>query len=213
MAIIKLLVEGGKMSPGPAVAQQLGPMGINMGKVISDVNAKTSGFKGINVPVVLDVNAETKEYKITVLSPPTSELLKKELGIEKASGARLKTRVGNLAFEQVVSVAKQKHENMLSNDFPATVKSVLGTCQAMGVLVDSLEIKDVMEKLNAGEYDAIIKAQKTDVDPEKRKELDEHYAGVKKEQDEVAQAEAAAEAATETAEDAEESTEATEAKE
>ena len=39
--IIKLLIDGGKMTPGPAVAQQLGPMGINMGQVISDVNAAT----------------------------------------------------------------------------------------------------------------------------------------------------------------------------
>jgi large subunit ribosomal protein L11 len=195
MVIVKLLVEGGKMSPGPAVAQQLGPMGINMGKVISDVNEKTGDFKGINVPVVLDINPETKEYKITVLSPPTSELIKKELGIETASGARFKTRVGNLAFEQVISVAKQKHDNMLSKEFPATVKSVLGTCQTMGVLVDSIEIKEVMEKFNAGEYDAIITVKKTDVDPEKRKALDEYYAKIKKEQDAIAQSEKDAEAA------------------
>jgi len=34
---VKLIVEGGAMKPGPAVAQQLGPMGINLGKVIEDV--------------------------------------------------------------------------------------------------------------------------------------------------------------------------------
>ena len=59
MAIIKLLVEGGKMTPGPAVAQQLGPMGINLGQLISDVNDKTKSFAGMNVPVILDVDADT----------------------------------------------------------------------------------------------------------------------------------------------------------
>ena len=44
--IIKLLVDGGAMSPGPAVGQQLGPLGINIGEVISKVNEATSGFKG-----------------------------------------------------------------------------------------------------------------------------------------------------------------------
>ena len=37
---VKLIVDGGSMQPGPAVAQQLGPMGINLGKVIADVKAK-----------------------------------------------------------------------------------------------------------------------------------------------------------------------------
>ena len=111
MVLIKLLVEGGKMTPGPAVAQQLGPMGINLGKVISDINTATLEFKGVTVPVHLDIDSKTKKINIKVLSPPTSELIKKELKIEKASGARLKQKVGNLAIEQVVSISKVKHKN------------------------------------------------------------------------------------------------------
>ena len=171
MAKVKLLVEGGKMTPGPAVAQQLGPMGINMGKVISDVNAATSNFKGMNVPVILNINATTKEYEITVMSPPTSELLKKELGVEKGTGARMNIKTGDLAFERVIAVADQKHENMLSNTFKATVKSVLGTCQAMGVLVDNKEVDEIMDELNEGKYDAMIEAKKTEVDEEKANEI------------------------------------------
>src|SRR3989344_192264 len=83
---IKLIVEGGSMKPGPAIAQQLGPMGVNMGKVISDVNSATSGFKGMNVPVELDVNPKTRTFDIVVLSPAVAELIKKELGIERGSG-------------------------------------------------------------------------------------------------------------------------------
>ena len=151
----------------------------------------------MQVPVVLDVDPDTKKVDITVLSPPTSGLLKKELGIDKASGARLKQRVGNLAFEQVISVAQQKHDNMLSRDFKASVSSVLGTCQAMGILVESKEISEVMEEFRNGEYDALIDAQKTDVDPEKAKELKAYFAGIQQTQDAAKAAEeaAAAEAA------------------
>jgi len=189
MVLVKLLVEGGKMSPGPAVAQQLGPMGINMGKVISDVNEATAEFKGVTVPVHLTVNPETKEVSIKVLSPPTSELIKKELKIEKASGARLKQRVGNLAIEQVISVAKAKHDSMLSNSFMASVTSVIGTCQALGVLVESKEAPEVLEEIAEGKYKEEIEAQKTDVDPEKRKELDTFFAEVAAKQEAVHQAE------------------------
>ena len=89
---IKLIVEGGSMKPGPAIAQQLGPMGVNMGKVISDVNSATSGFKGMNVPVELDVNPKTRTFDIVVLSPAVAELIKKELGIERGSGEAKKLK-------------------------------------------------------------------------------------------------------------------------
>jgi len=182
MVSIKLLIEGGNMKAGPAVAQQLGPLGINMGQVIDDVNEKTKNFKGMNVPIVLDINSSTKTYTINVKSPPTSELLKKEVSISKASGARLKLTVGNIAFERVLSVALQKHDNMLSNDILDSVKSVLGTCQAMGIIVDSKEVKDVFSDLSQGKYDAIIKAQKVDVDDDKSKSLKSFFDGLNKKQ-------------------------------
>ena len=61
---VKLIVDGGKMAPGPAVSQQLGPMGINLGKVISDVNEATKGFVGMKVPVELDVDTKTKNFAV-----------------------------------------------------------------------------------------------------------------------------------------------------
>lgn len=188
MVDIKLLVEGGKMTPTPAVAQQLGPMGINMGQVISDVNSKTGDFKGMNVPVVLKVDAATKNYSIEVLSPPTSELLKKELGISKASGNRIQIKVGNLPMERVIFVAKQKHNNMLSKDLLASIRSVLGTCQAMGIIVDNKEIKEILEDINEGKYDAMIKAEKVVVDEEKKNELKEFFSKIEKEQEATKQA-------------------------
>ncbi|MDH3353235.1 MAG: 50S ribosomal protein L11 [Nanoarchaeota archaeon] len=197
MAVIKLLVEGGNMTPGPAVAQQLGPMGINMGQVISDVNAATSDFKGVTVPVHLTIDADTKEVSVKVLSPPTSELIKKELGIGKASGARLKQRVGNFAIEQVIGIAKAKHDSMLSNEFMASVRSVIGTCQALGVLIESQEVKAVLDEIEKGKYAEEISAKKTDVDPEKRKELDAYFDTIAEKQEAVQKAEAAEAAAEE----------------
>jgi len=199
MAVIKLLVEGGKMAPGPAVAQQLGPMGINMGKVISDVNEATKEFAGVTLPVQLTVDADTKEVSIKVMSPPTSELIKKELKVEKASGARLKQRSGNLAIEQVISVAKSKHDHMLSNEFISSVKSVIGTCQALGVLIENKEAQEIMEEVAEGKYSEEINAQKTDVSPEKRKELDTYFAEVAEKQEALKKAEEAEAAAAEEA--------------
>ncbi|MCK4649942.1 50S ribosomal protein L11 [Candidatus Pacearchaeota archaeon] len=197
MAIIKLLVEGGNMTPGPAVAQQLGPMGINIGQVISDINAATQEFKGVTLPVHLTIDPDTKEVSIKVLSPPTSELIKKELGIEKASSARLKQRVGNFAIEQVIAVAKAKHDSMLSNDFMATLKSVIGTCQALGILIENKETREIMQEINEGKFAEEISAKKTEIDPEKRKILDDYFATITAKQEEIKKAEDAEKAAEE----------------
>ena len=110
---VKMIVDGGAMKPGPAIAQQIGPLGINMGKVISDVNAATAGFKGMQVPVELDVDGKSKTFTVQVFSPSVATLLKKEISVETASGSPKTVRVGNIAIEQVISVAKTKMDGLI----------------------------------------------------------------------------------------------------
>ena len=67
--IIKILADGGAMQPGPALSQKLGPVGININQVITKVNEATKNFKGLKVPVELDVDAGTKAFEVKVFSP------------------------------------------------------------------------------------------------------------------------------------------------
>jgi|SRR3989344_2317064 len=193
--IVKLLVEGGSMSPGPALAQQLGPLGINIGEVISKVNAATSSFKGTKVPVELNVNAGTKTFEISIKSPPVSELIKKEIKLEKASGDQKNVKAGNISIEEVIGIAKTKLPDALELDLKAMVKTVVGTCVSLGILVDSKEGTQVAKEIAEGKYDKEISKVKTIPDPEKRKELDLYFANIKKDQDakiKLAQEQAAA---------------------
>ena len=199
MAKIKLMVEGGNMKPGPAVSQLLGPLGINIGKVMSDVNSATSGFKGMNVPVEIDVNAKTKSFTVQVFSPGVSELLKKELSLEKGSGSAKKTKVANIAIEQIIGIAKMKMPNLLAKDLKAAVKLVVGTCQALGILVESKEAKDVEKDIDSGIYDSQIKSEKTELSEDKKKELVRFFTDVKVRQEKEAKVAAEAAAAAEAA--------------
>jgi large subunit ribosomal protein L11 len=180
--IIQLLVDGGDMKPGPAIAQKLGPLGINIGKVVADVNAASKNFKGVKVPVELNINKD-KTYTIVVLSPPTTELLKKEIGLEKASGAAKKIKVANASIEQIISVAKTKYPNMLCKDFKAAVKTVAGSCVSSGILIENKEAKETVEDIEKGIYDKEIDAQMTETSAEKKKKLDAHFADVKAQQE------------------------------
>jgi large subunit ribosomal protein L11 len=199
MATIKLLVDGGAMKPGPAIAQQLGPMGINIGKVISDINTATAVFKGMQVPVNLDVDAKTKTFTVKVLTPSVSALIKKEAGIELASGERKKYQVGNIAIEQLISVTKQKFSSMLAKEFKSALKSVIGSCMTMGILIESKDPKEVLKELEEGKYDKEIKAQKSEVSEEKLKKLKSYFTDLQNKQQAAKKAEEEAKAAEEAA--------------
>lgn len=197
--IVKLIVEGGGMKPGPAVAQQLGPMGINLGKVIADVNTATSGFKGVKVPVEIDVNPKTKTFTIKVFSPPVAELIKKELGLDKGSGRPHDTKVGNIAIEQVISIAQTKIPNMLAKDLKAAVKLVVGSCVSLGVLIEDKPAKEIEKDIEAGKYDKEIKGAKTDVAADKKARLAKTFTDVRSQQEAKAKAAEAAKLAEEAA--------------
>lgn len=192
---IKLLVEGGAMQPGPALSQKLGPAGINIGQVISKVNEATSAFKGLKVPVELEVDLGTKQFEVQVFSPPVSELLKKEFGITKASGIQKKLQVANASIEQIISVAKQKMSNLLAKDLKAAVKSVLGTCTSAGILVENKSPIEVGKEVDEGKYNKEIKEEKTETSAEKKVKLDKYLLEIQDTQKKLIQQEEAAKAA------------------
>jgi len=197
--IIQLLVEGGAMKPGPAIAQKIGPLGLNMGKIISEINTATAKFKGMKVPVILDIDTKTKNFKIELKSPPVSELLKVELGFEKGSGEPHRFKVANAAFEDIIKVAKTKSPSMLVNDMRAAIKSVIGSCVSLGILIENKTAKDIMHDVELGKYDQFIKSEITEVSAEKKKQLNSFFEGIKKQQEEVMKKEEEAKAAKEAA--------------
>jgi len=197
--IVKLLVDGGEMRPGPAIAQKLGPMGINMGKVMSEVNKATSEFKGTKVPVNLDVDPKTKEFKIEVFSPPTSELLKKELGLEKGTSDHKANKIGNCSIELIIKVAKVKFPNMLAKNFKSAVKSVIGSCTTLGVLVENKVAKEINGDIDKGIYDKEINSQKSETSADKKASLQEYFDNLLKKQEEAKKAAEAAKLAAEAA--------------
>ena len=180
---IKILAEGGAMKPGPALSQKLGPAGINMGQVISKINEATSNFRGMKVPVELEIDSKTKEFEVKVFSPPVSELLKKELGVEKGSGMQNDMKIANASIEQIIKVAKTKLPNLLCNDLKSAVKTVAGSCVSLGILIENKSPVEVEEEIDEGKYDKEISNEITETPEEKKKELSEFFSKIKSIQD------------------------------
>ncbi len=185
--IIKLLIEGANMKPSPAIAQQLGPLGLNINKIILDVNNLTKDFKGMKIPIELDIDDKTKEIKIKTSLPPTAELLKKELSIELGSADHKNVKVANASIEDIIKIVKIKYSEMLEKDLKNAVKSILGTCLSLGVLVENENPKKIIEEVNQGKFDNEINNEITETISEKRKKLDDFFIKIKAEQDLVLQ--------------------------
>ncbi len=187
---ISLLVDGSDMKPGPAISQKLGPAGINMGKFIQEVNKATSAFKGMKVPVEAEVDTKTKTFVISVKSPPVAELLKKEAGIEKGSGKPNKFKSANISIEQAIKVAQTKLPNMLSKNLKLALKSVLGSCVSLGIIVESKDPREVIQEIEQGKYEKEIKEVQTETPQEKKQILEKYFAEVKSKQDAILKKEA-----------------------
>jgi len=145
--IVKALVEGGKASPAPPLGPSLSQLKVNIGKIIEEINKKTKDFSGMQVPVKIIVDSDTKEFEISVGTPPTSSLIKKELGVKKLGPDKNL----NLEFDKILKIARAKSNNLVG-DFKAKVKQVLGTCNSVGVKVDGKSPKDVQKEIDKGIY-------------------------------------------------------------
>jgi len=153
---VEAMIEGGKASAAPPLGPALGPTGLNVAQVIAKINEKTSSFKGMQVPIKVDFDPETKEFDIEVGTPPTSSLLIKEAGIEKGSGYAHKDKVADLMIEQIIKVAKMKEDALNGATLKEKVKNIIGTCRSMGILIEGKEPAEAIKEINAGKFDKEI---------------------------------------------------------
>jgi len=181
---IEMLVEGGNAKPGPTTAPKFSQFKINMGELFNKINQETKEYKGMNVPVKVIIDTDTKEYTIKVGVPPVSSLIKKELGLEKigSSGSKKdaakteekgkkakeevkevkapetaeKKIVGNLTIEQCIKIAKMKQSGLLSKSLKNAVKEIVGSCVSMPITVDGKPPKQVLKEIDQGLYDSKI---------------------------------------------------------
>lgn len=156
--IVEALVPGGKANPGPPLGPALGPLGINIKAVIDKINEKTKDYNGMQVPIKVVV-ADDKSFEIEIGTPPTAALIKKELGIEKASGQPNTTKVGDLKIEQAVKIARMKKDAMLAYTMKAAVKEVLGACVTLGVTAEGMDPRDCQKAIDEGKYDDVLMAE------------------------------------------------------
>ncbi|MEZ4407707.1 MAG: 50S ribosomal protein L11 [Polyangiales bacterium] len=129
---VKLQAPAGEAKPGPPIGPVLGQAGVNIPMFIKDFNAKTASQKGMIIPVVITVFSD-KSFTFVLKTPPTSILLMKAVGADKGSARPNKEKIGSLPASKVVEIAKQKLEDLNTDDLESAIRSVRGTARSMGI--------------------------------------------------------------------------------
>ena len=130
--IIKLNLPAGEATPAPPVGPALGQHGLPIMDFIRAYNEKTASLKGNIIPAVITV-FEDRTFSFITKLPPVAAMIKKELGLQAASGKAGREIVGTLSKSQLEKIATEKLLDLNTKDLEAAKKIVAGTARSMGV--------------------------------------------------------------------------------
>lgn len=133
--IIKLNLPAGEATPAPPVGPALGQHGVPIMDFIKEYNAKTAKLKEQIIPAVITVYEDRSFTFITKL-PPVSALIKKKISLQKGSGKPNLEKVGKLTKAQVEEIAKEKMNDLNTDNLESAMQMVAGTARSMGVEVE-----------------------------------------------------------------------------
>jgi len=131
-ANLKMKIPAGKASAGPPVGSTLGQYGVNMMDFVQPFNDQTKDMRGTVTAHITIYDDRSMDFR--VVSQPTDDLIRQELGIQKGSGKPNSEKVEKkLSDAQLTKIAEEKAKDMNTDDVEAVKKMVAGTARSMGV--------------------------------------------------------------------------------
>lgn len=132
--ILKLNLPAGEATPAPPLGPTLGQHGLPIMDFVRQYNERTADKKGNIIPVVITVY-ENRTFDFELKLSPVSDMIKKEIRIEKGSGNAGKVQAGSLTREQVKKIAQDKLADLNTTDIESAARTVEGTARSMGVKI------------------------------------------------------------------------------
>ena len=133
--VIKITIPAGQATMAPPIGPTLAPYGLNTQDFCAQFNEKTKEDNGILTPVVLTIY-EDRSFNFILKTPPTSELIRRELKIKRGSAKPNIDKVGKLSKEQMKRIIDIKMPDLNTSDYEQAVKIISGTARQMGVDVE-----------------------------------------------------------------------------
>lgn len=133
--IVKLTIQAGKANPAPPIGPALGQHGVSIMEFCKEFNERTKNLGSDLIPAVITV-FEDRTFTFITKTPPASDLLRKELGIEKGSAKPNLEKIGKISRERLKAIAAKKMADLNARDIDAAMKIIAGTARSMGIEVE-----------------------------------------------------------------------------
>jgi len=134
-AVIKLQIPAGKANPAPPVGPALGQHGVNIMGFCKEYNERTADQAGSIIPVEITVYNDNSFTFITK-TPPTTDLLKKALNLDKGASNTGREKAGKLSRDKLREIAELKAKDLNAIDIEGAEKIIAGTARSMGVEIE-----------------------------------------------------------------------------
>ena len=134
-AIIKLQLAAGQANPAPPVGPALGQHGVNIMGFCKEYNERTASQAGSIIPVEITV-FEDRSFTFITKTPPATDLLKKALGLEKASGSTGREKIGTISRDKLREIAQIKAKDLNATSIEGAEKIIAGTARSIGIEVE-----------------------------------------------------------------------------
>jgi large subunit ribosomal protein L11 len=134
-AIIKLQIPAGKANPAPPVGSALGQHGINIMGFCKEYNERTASQEGSIIPAEITVY-EDRSFSFIIKTPPTTDLLKKAVELEKGSSDPAREKVAKLSRDKLREIAELKMKDLNAVDIEGAERIIVGTARSMGIEIE-----------------------------------------------------------------------------
>ena len=132
--MIKLQIPAGQANPAPPVGPALGQHGLNIMAFCKEYNERTADQTGSIIPVEITV-FEDRSFTFITKTPPTADLLRKALGLEKGSGDAGHEKARELPREKLRELARIKAKDLNATSIEGAERIIEGTARSMGIEV------------------------------------------------------------------------------
>ncbi len=133
--VIKLQIPAGQANPAPPVGPALGQHGINIMAFCKEYNERTSNQIGSIIPAEITV-FDDRSFIFITKTPPTTDLLKKALGVEKGANTSGHEKIGVLSRAKLREIAQLKANDLNAISIEGAERIIEGTARSMGIEIE-----------------------------------------------------------------------------
>lgn len=140
---------GGEVAATASLAPKVGPLGLNAKKIGEDIAKSTKDWKGLKVTCELRVK---NRVATVVVTPSVASRLIRALKQPPRDRKKVKNvkHDGNIAFSEIIKIAREAQSKSMGTDLKAVVMEVLGTAVSIGCTIDGESPQDIQEKVRDG---------------------------------------------------------------